>query len=146
MDEMTSGTTGIRDGHQGRHRAPSERVLERLLAALIERTEAGLAEWEVDEAHRESFCLVGDGWLIATRSVDGDGTYPYALLVTGPSGESVMEVVSTSAFGRPLADDFARLHAAAAATAAMSVAGPLLGRIVAELGLPVDASSPPEPG
>ena len=43
-------------------------------------------------------------------------------------------------------DDFARLHAAAAATAAMSAAGPLLGRIVAELGLPVDASSSPEPG
>lgn len=130
---MTAGPAGAHEAGRAGRRSPSERLLARLLGALIARTEEGSAAWEVDEAHPESFCLVGDGWVIATRSVDGDGTYPYALVVAGPSGEHVLEVRSTSAFGRSLADDFARLHAAAAATATMSAAEGLLTRVARDL-------------
>jgi hypothetical protein len=136
MDEpyelMTSPADVGADGPSGR-RSPSERLLARLLTALIERTEAGSAAWEVDDAHAESFCLGGHGWLVATRSVDADGSHPYELLVAGPSGETVLEVSSTSAFARPLAKLFSRLHAAAAATATLAGTQGLVTRIVAEL-------------
>jgi hypothetical protein len=123
-----------RDADEGRDPAsPSERLLERLLRALIATTEDESRRWETDDAHDDSYCLVGPGWLVATRSVDGDGTAPYAIVMAGPAGELVLEVVSTSAFGRPLAPLFARLHAAAAATASMSEAYPVVTGIVADL-------------
>lgn len=126
-------------------RAPTELVLERLLTALLSRTAEGAAAWEVDDAHPDSFCLVGEGWVVATRSVDGDGTYPYVLTLAGPTGEPELEVRSTSAFGRPFADDFARLHAAAAATASMSGASELLDRIVSGLDHPASEDAQVSP-
>jgi hypothetical protein len=117
-------------------RSPAERLLDGLLTTLIERTEEGSAAWEVDDAHPDSFCLVGDGWAVATRSVDGDGTHPYALLVAGATGEAVLEVHSTSAFGRPLVRRFGRLHAAAAATATMAGSAELVAAIVSALERP----------
>ena len=139
MTGSASSTSAPRDGNgQERPASPSERLLERLLTTLIASTEEASASWEADDAHDDLFCLVGQGWLVATRSIDGDGAAPYALVVAGPSGELVLEVASTSAFGRPLGHLFARLHAAAAATTTMSNANQLLTSIVAQLSRPSD--------
>lgn len=113
--------------------SPSEQLLAQLMRSLIASTQDGSIRWEADDARDDSYCLVGQGWLVATRSVDGDGTAPYAIVVAGTAGELVLEVTSTSAFGRPLAQLFARLHAAAAATASMAEAYPVLTGIVADL-------------
>jgi hypothetical protein len=120
--------------------SPAERLLEQLLRSLIASTEDVSMHWEPDDAREDSYCLVGQDWLVATRSVDGDGAAPYALVVAGPGGELVLEVASTSAFGRPLAPLFSRLHAAAAATASMSEAYPVVTGIVAQLsdGVPLE--------
>ena len=58
----------------------------------------------------------------------------YALVLAGPSGEPVLQVTSTSAFGRPLAGSMARLHAAAAGVTAMTDATPLVTAILDALG------------
>jgi hypothetical protein len=123
-------------GEQSPGVSPQERLLKRLLTSLIEGTQSGVIAWEVDEAHRDSYCVVGEGWLVATRSVDGDGQAPYVVVVTATSGEPAVEVKSTSAFGRPMGNLFARLHAGAAATASMSSASTLLASAIAELERP----------
>lgn len=134
MTAVVTRAAESRDGDRAERRSsPSERLLEQLLTSLVARTEDGSARWEVDDAHEDSFCIIGDGWLVATRSVDGDGAAPYAVVVAGPSGAAVVSVTSTSPFGRPLADLFARLHGAAAATATLSSVGSLLTSIVEEL-------------
>jgi hypothetical protein len=134
MTASVTSAAGPRSGDRAERRgAPSERLLEQLLTSLLARTEEGSADWEVDDAHEDSFCTIGHGWLVATRSVDGDGAAPYAVVVSGPSGAPVVSVTSVSPHGRPLVDLFPRLHAAAAATATMSSAAPLLMSIVEEI-------------
>ena len=56
---------------------PAERHLNELLGALLARTVDGTLRWEPDDAHEDSFCVVGPGWLVATRTLDGDGMAPY---------------------------------------------------------------------
>lgn len=126
-------------GHAGsgeRGATPSERLLRGLLGNLLARTADGSVGWEVDDGHQDSYCLAGPDWLLATRSVDGDGTAPYALVVATAAGEAILEVRSTSPFGRPLSDLFAAVHSAAAASAALSAATPLLARITRALAAP----------
>jgi hypothetical protein len=115
---------------------PSELRLRALLSTLLTRSRDESLAWEVDDSHPDSYCVIGSDWLIATRSVDGDGASPYALLIADGEGRPVLEVRSTSAFGRPLADRFAALHSAAAASAALRASASLVGAIVKELARP----------
>lgn len=112
---------------------PSEQRLDALLEDLITRTCEESLTWEVDDAHPDSYCIAGEGWLLATRSVDGDAQHPFALIISGPTGVAELEIRSTSPHGRRFADRFARLHAAAASSATMAGAAPLLDRVVAGL-------------
>ena len=118
---------------------PHERRLRSLLSTLHARTMDESLTWEVDDAHPDSYCVGGQrGWMIATRSVDGDGQGPYALVIGGPSGEAILEVDTRSPFARPMTDLFTRLHAAAAASASLAAQAPLLAAIIDDLASPHD--------
>jgi len=126
---------------QGPAETTSERLLGSLLTTLLSRTRAGELSWDVDDAHTDSYCLSGDGWLLASRSVDGDGVAPYVVLITDASGEPVLEVRSSRPYARSFREQFGELHTAAAASAVIAEATPMLNSIVAEL-TPSPASEP----
>lgn len=135
----TRGTAHTESWERGS--TPSERLLRDLLTSLLARTADGSVSWEVDDGHRDSYCLAGPDWLLATRSVDGDAMAPFALVVGTPDGEPALEARSNSPFGRPLSDLFAAVHSAAAASAAIAGAAPLLTRITATLSTPASGAS-----
>lgn len=148
---MSSSTTrsggGADDGRSEREEpavTPAEQRLRELLTTLVERTRDESVNWQVDDARVDSYCLVGAGWMLATRSTDGDGVAPHALLITDAEGRELVEIRSTSPFGRPLAQTFAELHAAASASALLSASTPTLARILDEVRSPGGDLPPPD--
>lgn len=125
---------GAGQGTEEPRRSPSEQLLESLLNALLRRTQEGALAWEVDDGHPDSYCAAGEGWLVATRSVDGDGVEPFALVVAGASGEPFLELRSSRAYARPHRELFSQLHVAAAATAVIAERADELETILGELG------------
>jgi hypothetical protein len=125
------GMTEQRDDETGG--TPVGQKLRGLLTVLLARTVDGSLAWEPDDGHEDSYCAVGPGWVVATRTLDGDGMAPYALVVAGPAGEPVLQITSTSPFGRPLASLLAQVHVAAAGATAMSGATPLVTSIIEAL-------------
>ena len=126
-------TTVGRDPEHGPASAHEQR-LRSLLQALHRRTLDDSLAWEVDDGHPDSYCAIGrEGWMIATRSMDGDGQAPYALVIGDPTGDPLLEVTSRSPFGRSMADLFGRLHQAASAAASLASSAALLTTIITEL-------------
>ena len=90
--------------------------LRDLLVALVRQTGDGILAWELDDAHPDSYCCSGPGWLCAIRSTDGDGIHPFELVLEEPTGH-VFRISSKSALGRSLGDRFEILHLYAQASA-----------------------------